>query len=37
MKGLVYIGPREVGIKDVADAKLEKETDALVRITSTNI
>ncbi|HEX4505755.1 MAG TPA: glutathione-independent formaldehyde dehydrogenase [Alphaproteobacteria bacterium] len=37
MKGLVYIGPREVRIKDVADAKLEKETDALVRVTSTNI
>jgi glutathione-independent formaldehyde dehydrogenase len=37
MKGLVYLGPREGRIDDVADAKLEKETDALVRVTSTNI
>jgi glutathione-independent formaldehyde dehydrogenase len=37
MKGLVYHGPRDVRVVKVADSKLEKETDALVRITSTNI
>src|ERR1700756_2138375 len=37
MKGLVYIGPREVRIDDVPDATVERETDALVLVTSTNI
>ncbi|MCQ4205568.1 glutathione-independent formaldehyde dehydrogenase [Streptomyces longispororuber] len=37
MKALVYEGPREVQVKDVPDAKIERPTDVLVRITSTNI
>jgi glutathione-independent formaldehyde dehydrogenase len=37
MKACVYSGPRKVEVLNVPDAKLEKATDALVRITSTNI
>ncbi len=37
MKALVYEGPREVAVKDVPDARVEKPTDVLVRITATNI
>ena len=37
MKAVVYNGPRDVSIKNVTDAKIEKPTDALVRITTTNI
>ena len=37
MKAVVYNGPRDVSVVDVPDAKIEKATDALVRITSTNI
>lgn len=37
MKALVYNGPRDVQVKDVADPGLERPTDALVRITRTNI
>lgn len=37
MKALVYEGPRKVSIKEVPDAKIEAPTDALIRITSTNI
>ncbi|MGH7908212.1 MAG: glutathione-independent formaldehyde dehydrogenase [Candidatus Binataceae bacterium] len=37
MKALVYNGVRDVSIKDVPDAKIERPTDALVRISSTNI
>jgi glutathione-independent formaldehyde dehydrogenase len=37
MKALVYNGPKDVAVKDVPDAKIEKPTDALVEITSTNI
>ncbi|ASR37218.1 aldehyde dehydrogenase [Prauserella marina] len=37
MKALVYDGPREVSVKDVPDARLERPNDALVRVTSTNI
>ena len=37
MKALVYEGPRKVSIKQVPDAKIEAPTDALIRITSTNI
>ncbi|GAB2585769.1 glutathione-independent formaldehyde dehydrogenase [Dyella jejuensis] len=37
MKALVYNGPRDVAVLDVPDAKIEKPTDVLVRITSTNI
>ncbi|UMB69532.1 glutathione-independent formaldehyde dehydrogenase [Mycobacterium paraterrae] len=37
MKAIVYDGPRQVSVKDVADAKIERPTDVLVRITTTNI
>ncbi len=37
MKALVYNGPKDVAVKDVPDARIEKPTDALVEITSTNI
>jgi threonine dehydrogenase-like Zn-dependent dehydrogenase len=37
MKALVYKGPKEVAIENVPDAKIEKPTDVLVEITTTNI
>jgi glutathione-independent formaldehyde dehydrogenase len=37
MKALVYKGPRDVSVINVPDAKLERPTDVLVRITTTNI
>src|ERR1700761_8623947 len=37
MKALVYGGPKKVTVQQVPDPKLERPTDALVRITSTNI
>jgi glutathione-independent formaldehyde dehydrogenase len=37
MKALVYNGPRDVSVNEVPDAKIERGTDVLVRITSTNI
>ena len=37
MKAVVYHGARNVSVDDVPDARIEKPTDALVRITSTNI
>ena len=37
MKALVYRGPRDVRVEEVPDAKIERPTDVLVRITSTNI
>jgi threonine dehydrogenase-like Zn-dependent dehydrogenase len=37
MKGLVYNGPRDVSVKDVPDARIQKSTDVLVRITIINI
>jgi threonine dehydrogenase-like Zn-dependent dehydrogenase len=37
MKALVYNGPCDVQVKEVPDAKIEKPTDVLVRITTTNI
>src|SRR5579862_8385937 len=37
MKALVYNGPRDVSVKEVPDAKLVEQTDALVKITTTNI
>ena len=37
MKALVYKGPRHVVIQKVPDAKIERPTDVLVRITTTNI
>lgn len=37
MKALVYHGPRNVSVDRVPDAKIEKATDVVVKITSTNI
>ena len=37
MKAVVYGGPRDVRVVDVPDARIEKPTDVLVRITTTNI
>lgn len=37
MKAIVYNGPRDVAVKDVPDARIEKPTDVLVRITTSNI
>lgn len=37
MRALVYNGPRDVKIVNVPDPKIEKPTDALVRVTTTNI
>ncbi|WP_228507621.1 alcohol dehydrogenase catalytic domain-containing protein [Herbiconiux sp. VKM Ac-1786] len=37
MRAVVYVGPRQVSVKDVPDARIERPTDALVRITTTNI
>ncbi|WP_226506957.1 MULTISPECIES: glutathione-independent formaldehyde dehydrogenase [Pseudomonas] len=37
MKAIVYNGPHDVSVRNVPDAKIEKPTDALVRITTTNI
>ncbi|MDQ1720579.1 MAG: glutathione-independent formaldehyde dehydrogenase [Pseudonocardiales bacterium] len=37
MKAVVYDGPRQVSVKDVPDARIERPTDVLVRITATNI
>jgi threonine dehydrogenase-like Zn-dependent dehydrogenase len=37
MKALVYDGPRKVHVKEVPDPQLKAPTDALIRITSTNI
>lgn len=37
MKAVVYNGVRDIGVKEVPDAKIERPTDVLVRITSTNV
>jgi len=37
MKAVVYEGPRTVSVQDVPDARIERPTDALVQITTTNI
>jgi threonine dehydrogenase-like Zn-dependent dehydrogenase len=37
MKAVVYRGPRDVSVQNVPDPKIEKPTDAIVQITSTNI
>jgi threonine dehydrogenase-like Zn-dependent dehydrogenase len=37
MKALVYNAPKDVSVENVPDAKIEKLTDVLVRITTTNI
>ena len=35
MRALVYHGPKNVSVDEVADAKVERPTDALVKITIT--
>ena len=37
MRAVVYHGPRNVSVDEVRDAEIEKPTDALIRITTTNI
>jgi threonine dehydrogenase-like Zn-dependent dehydrogenase len=37
MKAVIYQGPRQVSVSTVADARIEKPTDVLVRISTTNI
>jgi glutathione-independent formaldehyde dehydrogenase len=37
MKAVVYHGPRQVSVDEVPDARIEKPTDVLLRITSTSI
>lgn len=37
MKALVYEGPRNVVVKEMPDAKIERPTDVLVKVTLTNI
>ena len=37
MKAVVFAGPREVTVQDVADAALEEPTDVLLRVTSSAI
>lgn len=37
MKAVVYEGPRKIAVKNMPDAKIEKPTDVLVKITTTNI
>jgi glutathione-independent formaldehyde dehydrogenase len=37
VKAVVYEGPRKIKVQEVPDARLERPTDALVKITSTNI
>ena len=37
MKALVYHGPKKVSVDTVPDPKIEKLTDVLVKLTTTNI
>jgi len=37
MRAVVYRGPRKVMVEDVPDATLEEPTDAVVRLTTTNV
>ncbi|MDF8263916.1 glutathione-independent formaldehyde dehydrogenase [Luteipulveratus flavus] len=37
MRALVYNGARDVSVKEVPDATIEEPTDAVIRITTTNI
>src|SRR6201990_2115879 len=37
MKAVIYQGPRDVTVTDVPDPAIQKPTDAIVRITTTNI
>jgi len=37
MKALVYYGPKDVKVSEMPDPKIEKQTDVIVKVTSTNI
>jgi len=37
MKAVVYNGPRDVSVSNVPDARIEKPTDVVIRLTTTNI
>src|SRR5579864_7463877 len=37
MRAVVYNGPRDIRVTNVPDARIERPTDVLVKITSTNI
>lgn len=37
MKALVYHGPKKVSVDNVPDAKIEKHTDVVIKLTTTNI
>lgn len=37
MKAVVYNGPKNVSVEEVPDAKIERPTDVLVKVTRTNI
>jgi glutathione-independent formaldehyde dehydrogenase len=37
MKALVYHGPKKVSVDKVPDAQLEKLTDVVIELTTTNI
>ncbi|KAA0024712.1 glutathione-independent formaldehyde dehydrogenase [Antrihabitans cavernicola] len=37
MRAVVYNGPRDISVEEVPDAKIEQTTDAIVKITATNI
>ncbi len=37
MKALVYHGPKKVSVDKVPDAKIEKLTDVVIQLTTTNI
>src|SRR6202044_3173812 len=37
MKALVYHGPKKVSVDTVPDAKIEKQTDVIIKLTTTNI
>jgi glutathione-independent formaldehyde dehydrogenase len=37
MRALIYKGPYEVAVEEVADARIDRPTDVLVKVTSTNI
>ena len=37
MKGLVYRGAKQVAVEEVPDARVEAPTDAVIRLTTTNI
>src|SRR6202050_1008804 len=37
MKAVVYHGPKKVTVDTVPDAKIEKQTDVVIKLTTTNI